>query len=128
LAVPIAVSARPCRIWVTCVILSALQRRPLFTQVQTFRCGAPNDVQGQQQKSSWPRKFDRQCQERTHALQQIATLFAHSSAAEGIRQAAHEKYSTSSFGFHPNIGRVSKRFAISKSAIRRRTAATHIFP
>jgi hypothetical protein len=44
-----------CRSWVTRVILSALQRRPLFTQVQTLRCIALSDTQGQQQ---------------THALQQ----------------------------------------------------------
>jgi hypothetical protein len=36
-------------IWVTCVILSALQRRPLFTQMQTLRCIALIDTQGQQQ-------------------------------------------------------------------------------
>jgi hypothetical protein len=33
-------------IWVTCVILSALQRRPLFTQMQTLRCIALIDTQG----------------------------------------------------------------------------------
>ncbi len=44
-----------CRLWVIHVISSALWRRPLHTQLQTFRCVALTDVQGHNQ---------------THALQQ----------------------------------------------------------